>query len=686
MDTESRIKDIIYKRKNGEPIVNDPAAIKSCKTEQSRDVIDNARLGSYDKYGNYVIIPDIKRELVDMPKLVYGVNHPSPGVTVYDLKGVIPIFGDMHFKLTLTKNEATLSLIESVNREAGGYIEVYEEPIDSVGYGANGLPQSIVFRNYHITDKPDDFGQRENYDYGNVLTRKVYLSLLSKELRMVSNSHEKQAYEQMVSTLKTGGEYGKRVLNEFVERLKERPTIFEIKDSDRYYKSLNEVLLSGLDIATTDKDKDDPESKATYLDVLNTRNQYIEEELKYANNMVDEKYVRTVVKKATDEFDQGLVPEGEEDVAEEFFSRISDDKRASQKRRSLEKPILKQGKESEEEKAASKAQTKEDKIKSILDKKEGDKKKTPAGKKLKASKGKTASKKMKAKKAGKKPVKGKGKKKGPKKAKLKNKKKKIKKAKSPAKAKAKVGKVSAKGGGGAKKKKKEIPKSKSYLYMLEKKAVEEDIVTYSNSNISELSRTPSKNNAENILKAIKKEAVVRSDYSKKTTSLRDIRLVKGAVKEAIERKSEDFADLNNNKTILEKRTDLRRESSFEGAVKPKVVSRETISTPPKHTLSGLGSLRNKPKTSPVEEAVETVDTPPIETSAEGPIIKPEDASTAKPVVETVQTTDNPLNHVNNQQSEETFTSTATGPQNSPEPQPGTMDQNPFSTINPELFK
>ena len=51
-NNDSRIKDIIYKRKNGEDLVNDPEAIKSCKNEQNRDVIDNARLGSYDKYGN----------------------------------------------------------------------------------------------------------------------------------------------------------------------------------------------------------------------------------------------------------------------------------------------------------------------------------------------------------------------------------------------------------------------------------------------------------------------------------------------------------------------------------------------------------------------------------------------------------------------------------------------------------
>ena len=94
MTNDSRIKDIIYKRKNGTTLVNDPEAIKSCKTEQSRDVIDNARLGSYDKYGNYVIIPDIKRELISMPKLVYSTDSVN-GSTVYNLKGTIPIFGDV---------------------------------------------------------------------------------------------------------------------------------------------------------------------------------------------------------------------------------------------------------------------------------------------------------------------------------------------------------------------------------------------------------------------------------------------------------------------------------------------------------------------------------------------------------------------------------------------------------------
>ena len=452
MENDSRIQDIVYKRRNGEPI-NDPEAIKSCKMEQSRDVIDNARLGSYDKYGNYIIIPDIKRELISMPKLVYNTYHNN-GNLVYDLKGAIPIFGDVFFKLTMSKHEAKLSITESVNREAGGYLEVYDEAIDSLALG-EGMPSSIVFRTYSITDKPDDYGKRENYAYNNILTRKVYLNLLSKELRKTSNLDEHTAFEKMVSTLKQGGEYGKRVLNEFVDRLKERPAVFEIDSTDHYNKALNEVLLSSLDISTTEADKADASTRATYLSVLNARNENIEEELRIANSRVDEAYVQGIVKKAAQEFDGELLEDREESVADEFFSKLSGTK-SSERRRTLEKPVLKQGKSDDEE---EKSKTKEEKIKDILDKKQD--KKTPAGKKLKAAKGKTAAKKLKAKGKGKGKAaakgKGKGKKKAVKKGKIKGKKKKVKKAKAPAKAKGKV--LTAKPKTAEKKKKKAEEKS-----------------------------------------------------------------------------------------------------------------------------------------------------------------------------------------------------------------------------------
>ena len=480
MTDDSRIRDIVYKRRNGENLVGDPQAIQSCKNEQSRDVIDNARLGSYDKFGNYVIIPDIKHELVSMPKLVYNVKNDGAKV-IYELKGSIPLFGDLFFKLVFSGEEAVLNITETVNREANGYLEVYDEVVDSVAYGKNALPQDIIFRNYNVVEKPDDFGKNTGlYDFNNILTRKVYLNLLSKELKEVSKFDEHDAFNKMVATLKEGGEYGARVLKEFVNRLKERPGIFEITKSENYNKAVNEVLLSSLDLATTKEDKEEYSTRQTYLKVLNTRNENIEEYLEEANSRVDEKYVKHVVDKATENFQQDQ--EEQDETVEEFFDRIANKKSVPTKRK-LEKAILKQGKGQEDEEA----QTKEDKIKSILEKKEKDAKKTPAGKKLKPSKGKTASKKLKGDKKKSASKKAGGKKKGAKKklgkGKVKSKKKKVKKAKSPQKAKAKAGGKLGGKAGGAKKAKKKKEKKSSIMTAYQKEDKFEDLIRFSSSTL-----------------------------------------------------------------------------------------------------------------------------------------------------------------------------------------------------------
>lgn len=414
MIDNSRIKDIIYKRKNGENIVNDPEAIKSCKNEQSRDIINNARLGSYDKFGNYIIIPDIKRELISMPKLIYNVRHENNS-TVYEMKGSIPIFGDVFFKLTFKGEEAILLLTETVKREANGYQETYDEVIDSLATGENGLPREIIFKNYHIKENPDNFGKNYTlYDYNNILTRKVYLSLLSKELNNICQVDERSAFNKMVKTLKSSGEYGKRVLSEFVERLKDRPGIFEIEKTDKYNKAINEVLLSSLDIATTKEDKEDFSNRQAYLQVLNARNENIDNYIEEANLRVDEEYVKKVVNNATENFNAGLEPSEEEN---DFVENINENK-SPKTRRKLEKPILKQGKGND---GPEENKTKEEKVNAIINK---NKNKTPKGKKLKPSNGKKKNAKKKKKLS---------------KGKLKKKEKKLTKAKSPQKAKGKVG-------------------------------------------------------------------------------------------------------------------------------------------------------------------------------------------------------------------------------------------------------
>ena len=417
-DNDSRIKDIIYKRKNGYDIVNDPESIASCKREQSRDIIDNSRLGSYDKYGNYIIIPEIKRELISLPKLVYN-QYSTDGSKVFELKSSLPIFNDIFMKLVITGDIANLLVCEQVNREAGGYLEAYDEVVDSLAIGTEErMPQSLIFRTYNIFDNPDDFGKElKDSKFDNILTRKVYLSLLSKELKNVSTSDEKDAFKLMVSTLKQGGDYGNKVLNEFLGRLKDRPAIFEISKAENYNKAINEVLLSSLEIATTEQDKQDEDTRQVYLSVLRARDRNIDEGLSLANDRVSEEYVKHIVDKAKEDFIFGASEELS--ATDEFYSKLSEGSRT--RHRTLDKPILKQGKESSQE-----PKTKEEKIKQILAGKND--KKTPKGVKLKASKGKKPVKKLKSNTKKKVSAKKKVARKKPKKAKLKSKKK-VKKAK-----------------------------------------------------------------------------------------------------------------------------------------------------------------------------------------------------------------------------------------------------------------
>jgi len=438
MADDSRIKDILYKRKNGENIIDDYDVLNACKTEQSRDIIDNARLGSYDKFGNYIIIPEIKNELIDLPKLIYNVKTQD-GNIVYDLRANIPVFGDIFFKLSFSKHEAVLSLVETVYREANQYLETYTEPLEALAFGEGALSEDIIMRSFNVFDSPGDFGKNLKYvDLNGILTRKVYLTLLSREIKDITKFDEHAAFDKMISTLKNSGEYGRRVLNEFLERIKDRPAIFEIDMTENYNKAVNEILLSSLDIATTAEDKENFETRQAYLNVLNARNENINESLVEANKNIDEDYVRGAVEDITEDYYKNNRKNNE--TIEEFFERIKDKKSVPTKRK-LDKPVLKQGKEEKEK-------TKEEKIKELLNKKEkkDQVKRTAKGKKLSPAKAKQKSSKLKPKKAkksakkklpSKKKIARKKAKKSLGKGKLKSKKKKQKKAKSPAKAKAK---------------------------------------------------------------------------------------------------------------------------------------------------------------------------------------------------------------------------------------------------------
>lgn len=435
--TKNGAEDVKFVKANGETLTN-MQAIESCRHEQNRDIIDNLRLGSYDRFGNYIIVPAIREELLTIPKIVY-VKQVRKEKTIYDMKSMIPLFGDIFFKLVATKEEVTLFLVETVRREAGDYVEVYEEVLDNFSMTEDDyVPLSVIFRNYNIYDEDDgDYGKKifSAFDFMNILTRKIYLSLLSKELSEIAEFDDKKAFEEMMIILKNSGEYGERVLEVFENRVKDRPEIYDLATSKEYNKAVLEILLSAIDIATTQADKENFETREVYFKLLGVRNRNIETYLAQANENVDEQYVSNIVTRATKHFLQD--EESEDEVLLDFMDKISPTKKRTEKRK-LDAPILKQGLEERKEAerlatlVATAGDKKEEVIKQILNAKKDEKKKTatPAKKKLKPAK-------KVAKKSAKKG--GKGKSKSKPKAKVKAKKA-VKKPQDAKKASAKTGK------------------------------------------------------------------------------------------------------------------------------------------------------------------------------------------------------------------------------------------------------
>lgn len=409
---EEKNKDeVSYKRENGENIV-DPNAIKSCKDEQNRDIIENGRLGSYDKYGNYILIPEIRDELINIPKLIYNTREEDRD-KIYDLKSKLPIFGEFFFKLKISKVEAVLYLVETVTREAGEYVEVYEEVVDTISLAEEKIPEKIIFRTFNIFETEDDYGKEfeEFFGFENILLRKMYLSILSTKLQEKTKEEEKEYFKQMFEILEQGGEYGKRVINEFMRRLKDRKEIFDTQDEDTYNRATSEILLSAIEMVTTEKDLQDENTKKIYLEVINVRNKNIEKHIREAQKEVDEKYVKEAVNNAT----RAHIERNEEkqnEVKLQFEDKISKKatKSKTKERKTLEKPLMKQltAKKQKDkildevikkEILKDETKTKEEKVKALVEKKEQAKKEEkpvkkviPAKAQKKASASKSASK------------------------------------------------------------------------------------------------------------------------------------------------------------------------------------------------------------------------------------------------------------------------------------------------------
>jgi len=242
-----------------------------------RESIDNSLLGCYNANGNYEISAEIIDELVLMPKKLVEssfYDEDRNDADVYELETPMPQFGNIKFRLIVTKELATLCAVEHILVSG----EVREGKVCEAIISDNDDPEqmAIVFDYFNVV-KNDDSGDEDlgkmwqAGDFDNVLVRKIYLGMLSKNLLEIAAGSERDAFNEMAELLKNSGDYGKRILVDFVNKVDGNQQILGLKNTAEYNKRLNDELIASLKKMTTEADKKDAAALAVFNKVQGIR-------------------------------------------------------------------------------------------------------------------------------------------------------------------------------------------------------------------------------------------------------------------------------------------------------------------------------------------------------------------------------------------------------------------------------
>ncbi len=293
-----------YYRQNG-AAVQGAADITSVRRQQLKDAIRNNRLGTYNAHGRYTLSPKVTNEILAINKYVYKkhfdeVMRESKDVLEIKATSSIPVFGQIEFRIVFKEKFAKLYLIENVYREFNGYQEIYGEQITEINCEDdrdNVVDYVMSLLNISIIDEADDgkIPEEDPEKVKTILFNKLYLSMVSKNYLKDSSFDERDAFEDMVAQLKDeGGEYGKRVLRGFIDRIEKRPDIMQLKDEDGYNEALNDALVGAMEVATTEDDLKDPNIKRIYDDIYRRRYKNVDDDLRKAQEDVKDKDLKRV--------------------------------------------------------------------------------------------------------------------------------------------------------------------------------------------------------------------------------------------------------------------------------------------------------------------------------------------------------------------------------------------------------
>ena len=243
-----------WKRDSEKGFIEDTAYIKYEKFNNLRHSVIGFMLGDFDQQGNYVVSPEIKRELIVMPKyIVESMDN------IEICKSELKLNKQISFMVTFEGNRVTLSLLEKINYQAnyklnsGSYSNVNEYILDQIET-SGVVNRNVIYERWNI--KP--FGSHEvdifNCDeavlekYFGIVRRFKYLMVANTKLLNKEKEIEEieSAYaNKMFEILKAYPALNKIVMEEIKQTFKEKKK-FVTADQPNFAKTLNEIV----DVAT----------------------------------------------------------------------------------------------------------------------------------------------------------------------------------------------------------------------------------------------------------------------------------------------------------------------------------------------------------------------------------------------------------------------------------------------------
>ena len=230
--------------------IEDNAEIEYTQFNNLRHTILGCMLGDFDSQGRYVVAPEIRDELIQMPK--YLVDSME---NVDICASVLKLDKQLSFLVTYEGNRATLSLMEKMSYESnaklnsGSYSNIVEYLLDEIET-SGVVNKSAVFAHWNISEFGGAALDVFNMDdetlavYFNVVNRFKYLMVANKLL--LKNEKELEEIE---------AEYANRIFNilegypklkaavekEIKETLEEKKDFIRL-DKPNFAKTLNEII------------------------------------------------------------------------------------------------------------------------------------------------------------------------------------------------------------------------------------------------------------------------------------------------------------------------------------------------------------------------------------------------------------------------------------------------------------